>query len=394
LDYNTREGHTLYRRATASLYAETGEPFDCEPDTLADFIQLIDDHSEENGLNRLFQIPDNRDPANRINRNFLDNYGVVTLGMVRDHASTYVNSHSRNAQNSVQLYHCLMNSLSLAGRSKITIWNADYIVAGQRSGVALLKVIIRESDLDTHATAAHIRMQLASLDEFIGTIDSDILKFNIHVKNLVDGLTKRRQTTSDLLTYLFKGYKAASDSPFVDYIKRKEEEHEDGKDLTTDELMNHAANKYKIRLKRRQWNAPSPKESKILALEAKVSSLEKKANTGPAKPKRAKSGPSDKRGDSDSKQGKPEWMTEAPNREDIEKVKMVDGKKYYWCQPLKCFCRHHPKDCNATKQSSSTASTSSSISTKKDTKGKLRFSNALAHVAEEDKDGEDGSESE
>lgn len=287
-----------------------------------------------------------------------------------------------------------MNSLSLSGRSKVTIWSADYIVAGQRSGVALLKVIIRESDIDTHATAAHIRMQLASLDEFIGTIDSDILKFNRHVKTLVDGLTKRRQTTSDLLTYLFKGYKAASDSPFVEYIKRKEEEHADGKDLTTDELMNHAANKYKIRLKRRQWNAPSPEESKILALEAKVSSLEKKANTGQKKTKSTKSGPSDRKGDSDPKQGKPEWMTEPPDRGDIEKAKTVNGKKYYWCQALNCYCRHHPKDCNASKQSSSTASTSSSsISTKEDTKGKLRFSNALAHVAEET-DGEDGTESE
>ena len=80
----------------------------------------------------------------------------------------------------------------------------------------LLKVIIRESDVDTQATAAFIRQQLSSLDEYIGTVDSDIKKFNTHVKSLTRNLKRRRQQSTDVLANLFKGYKAASDKVFVE----------------------------------------------------------------------------------------------------------------------------------------------------------------------------------
>ena len=43
--------------------------------------------------------------------------------------------------------------------------------------------------------------------------------------------------------------------------------------MTADSLMNLAANKYKIRLRRNEWNAKSEYETKILALESKLMSL-------------------------------------------------------------------------------------------------------------------------
>ena len=57
---------------------------------------------------------------------------------------------------------------------------------------------------------------------------------------------------------------------------QKEEEYEEGSPMTADSLMNLAANKYKIRLQRNEWNAKSESETKILALEAKLMSLQKK----------------------------------------------------------------------------------------------------------------------
>ena len=79
----------------------------------------------------------------------------------------------------------------------------------------LLKVIIRKSDVGTQATAAFICQQLASLDEYIGTVDSDIKRFNTHVKSLTRDLERRRQQSTDVLTNLFKGYKDASGKVFV-----------------------------------------------------------------------------------------------------------------------------------------------------------------------------------
>ena len=92
---------------------------------------------------------------------------------------------------------------------------------GQPDGLMLLKFIIRESDVNTQATAAFIRQQLAALDEYIGTVDSDIKNFNTHGKSLTRDLERRRQQSTVVLTNLFKGYKAASDKVFVEYIMRK-----------------------------------------------------------------------------------------------------------------------------------------------------------------------------
>ena len=125
---------------------------------------------------------------------------------------------------------------------------------GQPDGLMLLKVIIRESDVDTQATAAFVRQQISSLDEYIGTEDSNIKKFNTQVKSLTRELEHRHQQSMDVLTNLFKGYNAASDKVFVEYIMIKEDEYEEGSPMTVDSLMNLATNKYKIRLCCDKWN--------------------------------------------------------------------------------------------------------------------------------------------
>ena len=63
---------------------------------------------------------------------------------------------------------------------------------------------------------------------------------------LLTGLSTRGETSNDMLTKLFKGYKAASYSVFVKYIERKKETYEDGQDLTPTDLMVLAEKKFKI----------------------------------------------------------------------------------------------------------------------------------------------------
>jgi hypothetical protein len=166
-----------------------------------------------------------------------------------------------------------MNSLSKAGKSKIKIWKAQYTVGGYKSESCLLKVVIRESHIDTYAPIGHIRTRLSCLDTYISTIGNDIVKFNQHVNTLIEGLSSRGETTHDLLTNLFKGYKAASDRQFVEYIKKKEDEYDEGTNIIPTTLMTLAANKYKILKEKNKWEAPSPEEEKILALEAKISKM-------------------------------------------------------------------------------------------------------------------------
>jgi hypothetical protein len=75
---------------------------------------------------------------------------------------------------------------------------------------------------------------------------------------------------------LFKGYAVlCSDKEFVNYIKRKYETYEEGTDIDPDDLMKLADMKYKILKEAGKWNAPSPGEEKILALEAQIKGLKR-----------------------------------------------------------------------------------------------------------------------
>ena len=190
---------------------------DCDPYGLTDFIQLVEDRRNMLGYQDLFLVTDNSDPANPVGCPFFQNYGILSLEQVQVHAATYALAQGRMAQELAQLYYAIMNSISATGRAKISVWSTYYTMPNrQLDGIMLLKVIIRESDAETQATAAFIRQQLESLDEYIGTVESDIKKFNTHVKYLTRDLERRRQQFTDVLTNLFKGYKAASDKVFVE----------------------------------------------------------------------------------------------------------------------------------------------------------------------------------
>ena len=142
--------------------------FDFDPDGLMDFIQLVKDRSNMLGYQDLFLVTDNSDPANLVVCAFLQNYGILSLEQFQVHAATYALAQGRLAQESAQIYCAIMNYLSATGRAKISVWSADYSMPnGQPDELILLKVIIRESNVNTQATAAYIRQQLASLDYFM-----------------------------------------------------------------------------------------------------------------------------------------------------------------------------------------------------------------------------------
>ena len=71
------------------------------------------------------------------------------------------------------------------------------------------------------------------------------MKFNAHVQILLEGLASHGETTHELLSNLFKGYAATSDTPFTSYIEHKQEEHEDVTNIKPTALMSLEDKKYK-----------------------------------------------------------------------------------------------------------------------------------------------------
>ena len=82
----------------------------------------------------------------------------------------------------------------------MSVWNRQYKVNRLPSGNILLKIITQEIHLDTSKKTTSIRLQLSSLDDYIGTIGCDITKITARVKFLLAGISAIGETSNDLLT--------------------------------------------------------------------------------------------------------------------------------------------------------------------------------------------------
>ena len=208
IDYGTTIGAKQYYEAVKTVHEEG---FGVESEGIISFLAKIKTRAQRSGWKDILTIPEDHLQPNTNLRNLIDGYGEITLKQVQDHASTYSTMDNRQSQNSAQLYHCLLNSLSEEGLSKINIWEDQF----NENGSVLLKVIIWEISLDTNATVRNIRQKLSSLDTYLPTIGHDITKLNLYVKELMQRLSARGETTQDLLVNLFKGYASASDNTFT-----------------------------------------------------------------------------------------------------------------------------------------------------------------------------------
>ena len=362
LDYTKTEHLKIYKSGVRSV---TENPFACEADRLFQFLTQVEDRANEMGWMEgiLDIVTSDEDEEVEEVENLIINYGTLTLEQVTESEKRYITLEQRKAQDTYMLYHCLMASLSDEAKQKVLIWKDQYqIEINDRkysSGVALLKVIIRESHLDTNATTNQIRTKLSNLDEYITTVNCDIGKFNQYVKLLIQSLTARNQSTSDLLINLFKGYSAVSDEAFRNWLVRKQEAHEEGIEITPDELMMIAKNKYDAMVEKGTWNAPTAEE-KIVALEAKLTSsiknIDKKVKFELGK--NSKKGANKSKSDGkDNKSGMKSKATAqdhpkswAPPKPGEKKTKEYKGFNWHWCGKDtggKCekWRAHDPKEC-------------------------------------------------
>lgn len=144
-------------------------------------------------------------------------------------------------------------------------------------GIAYLKVLLMKAEVDTRATAAHIRENLTMLDSYMVEVEKqDVMIFNEYVKDQISTLTSRNETSSDIIVNLFKGYKACTDHDFADYIRDIRNRYEEGEDLNYQSIMQKAEMKFQSRMLRKEWNTPTEDQTELIALRAQVVDLAKK----------------------------------------------------------------------------------------------------------------------
>lgn len=385
INYRTPEGRKLYENATKKLNEEL---YDCNAEELYAFLYTLDERATEYGWNDevggILYVPKDPNDLGQGLDYLIDKYGTVDVDRVRAHDESYINLQIRPAQDNYMLFRCLMASLSTEGKKKIVIWKEDYTIGDRPSGCLLLKVIIRESHLDTNATTASIWNKLNQLDEYLPTVGYNITKFNGYVKLLVDSLAARGETTQDLLINLFKGYLSAPDKEFGRYITRKRDDYYEGTATNPSQLMQQADAKYKTLVQEDKWNAPSAQEEKIIALQSQIKKLQDKEKEKKSGPKKGTRTFDKKKAFKDK--GKQPWMTVRPSNDNLLKPKYYKNKAWWWCSPEtggKCnghYRVHKPSECKADKFNAR----AKEKQLEKKEEAKLKLSKALEAVVEDD----------
>lgn len=364
LDYDTTVGRKHYERACNPL--STDELFDCTPETLLSFLNEVTRRSQEFGWNDynhgILLIPKDITATLSPTINLLTNHGELTIKQIQDYDTTYIATDCRQSQDNAMLYECLMNSLTKAAKDELSLHTETIEhISGFPSGTVLLKVIIQISHIDTHATTQAIRLKLSELDKYMVSVQNNVKKFNLYVHYNVRQLNARGEKTDDLLTNLFKGYLAVKDERFLDYMERKQTNYEEGEDITVNQLMDWAKNRYEILHQKGLWEAPSKAEQQILALQTQVSDLKKKNKNNSSN--RNGNRNSNKNNNNNNKNNKnrssnrqrkrdnmPTWQTTEPSEADKWKVKQMHGRDWWWCGKstggnCECYRQHKPDTC-------------------------------------------------
>ena len=253
------------------------------------------------------------------------------------------------------MYDFLESSLTEEAKALVLSDYADYTITTAdgttiENGPCFLKVIIRNTTVDTRSTIFHIRENLNHLEGKMLEVSYNIEAFNVYVTSQMEQLAARGETSSDLLINLFAAFMAVPDKKFVDYIEEQKDKFDEGEDITTKYLMQVALTKYKDRKRSDTWQAPSAETEQILALTAQISELQK---TKPAPEKGKKTGA----GKSESKKKaraarfaeKYAWKLVPPAAGEAT-TKDFESKTYHFCphhnNGVGAWVIHHPNKCD------------------------------------------------
>jgi hypothetical protein len=272
LDYNTSDGRKVYNKAISPLTSQ----YDLNADGLQTFLAKVSARARESNWGGIINIPDSGTPP--VPRSLIDAYGAVTLADCRRHATAYIATQSRIAQDSGMMFMFLQSSLKDEANSLILINPSDYTVNGEPSGPCFLKVIIGKATVDTIATVNVLRDSISNLVTKMTEFNNNIKLFNNHVTYLKNSLLSRMEDVPELMMNLFNGYASAADDDFVRYIQNKKDAYEDGAQMTTEQLMSSALNKYELKVEDHTWSVPDRKDDRIIALEAENSALKAAKN--------------------------------------------------------------------------------------------------------------------
>jgi hypothetical protein len=308
------------------------------------FLKKVEGKSYQYGWLNLLSYTYQGNPP--VTKNLLQHYSEITMNEVKQKAMTYLGLSNRNDQDSDMMYNCLRKSINDSVFTKVAKETSKYRYLINREfifdGPSYLMTIIELTYINTKANIMAARDNLSSLTDFMESLpDSNIETFNEYVKEQLETLEAGGETTTELITNLFKGYLRAKDDTFREWVRIKKLEYNDGTyniNPNGIDFMNAAHKHYKDLLLAKEWMKMDEKQQSILALQMEIQEVKAQAATA-ARGKRKNDG-------NGKRAGSNEWAwKKVPPRPGEPKTKKFRGKTYHWCNNHKMWCLHKPSEC-------------------------------------------------
>jgi hypothetical protein len=339
LDFSNKNDVAYYNKAVEKL---EGDPYNGK--NLPLFLKKVQAKAQQYNWMELLS---HRQQAN-VQKDIVNNYGEISLTQVQMKAATYLGSDNRDDQDSDMIYHCLRRSITDEVFAKVSTNASRYqfVIAPDPvpiiDGPCFLKVIIDDTYASTKATTEMARENLSNLTTYMDSLeDCSISKFNEYVNQQLETLAAAGETTSELITNLFKGYARSKDKKFRNWIEIKKlayfDEsfyiHPNGKDF-----MALAEKHYQDSVTAKEWMKPDDDQKTILALQTKITEVEASA----AKQLRRSN---ETRGGKRRQEASGWEWKRIPPRSGEPKTKKFKGKTYHWCTNHNLWCLHKPSEC-------------------------------------------------
>jgi polyhydroxyalkanoate synthesis regulator phasin len=251
----------------------------------------------------------------------------------------------------------LQNSLTEKAYQVVTRDPSAYVVNGEKSGLMLLKAILEQSAINSSIDPDVIWKELAHAYWKFKELKFDVRMFHDWVQQKLNSLKQTGHKSTDVATHLLTAYKTSHDEKLRLYIDRLEDvARESGTYLEEKDLMNKVKLKFDSLETARKLEAIT-QEDEIMALKAKIKSLEEKVDNA-----NESDSSSDDSDEDDDQSGKEREASKKKNRKsskkkkfpkelknkaepsDLTKPHKIDGVKWWYCKVHK-WCRHKDADC-------------------------------------------------
>jgi hypothetical protein len=224
--------------------------------------------------------------------------------------------------------HRIMNSLTKSAVASLKLKESLYLWKSSTGeffydGGTMLQILVEKVNPTTRVGVVNLKDKIRNCK--LANFGHNVRDMLDNIISLNDEIEERGFTHDDLVYDIFQALLSGNNEAFSSFVQRKKDDWDIGNDMTSDEIVTSAVQKYNNMVMQKTWKQTESKNAKIVALTTQVQNLEKKLNSGDYK--KSSGGNSNHDNKKSSKLNVAEWRLTKTFGNSVVK----DDKTWHWC---------------------------------------------------------------